>query len=396
MRLSLLSKISIAAILAVGAIGGVSLVYGDKLSALTLVPPPEFAPLPKQPAGVPFPTKEWPIGTLDVAQKSKLDAAIDKAFDNSAPALGETRAILVVKGGKIIAEKYGEGFNKDSKLNSWSMAKSITSALFAIAMGDGKLSLDTKIQDPHWRSDDARNEITYRDALHMTDGLNWREKNYADPLHNDAAIMLFGKGREDVVKYVTSRPKKHESGKVWNYSSGTTNLISAGISRSLGPRTPQDPNGSDKYRNFMFKNLFHAIGMNDTAPEFDAAGNFYAGSLVQASARDFARFGLLHLRDGVWDGKRILPEGWVSFIRTPTKAEGAEAYGAHWWLSPPDKSGLLKNGPYDSFEAQGHDGQVIAIIPSKDLVIVRLGLSPDKNAWPAIGDYISSVANSAP
>ncbi len=393
MRLSLLSKISISFII---AIGSAFIISKSELNATTPFPQPKLVPLPQQKPEVPFPTKDWPIGTLDAAQKAKLDGAINKAFDNSVPALGETRAILVVKGGKIIAEKYGEGFNKDSKLNSWSMAKSITSALFAIATREGKLSLEAQIQDPRWRSDDARNKITYKDALHMTDGLNWREKNYSDPLRNDAAIMLFGKGREDVVKYVTSRPKKHDSGKVWNYSSGTTILISAGISRSLGPRTLQDPTGANRYRSFMFNNLFHVIGMNDTSPEFDAAGNFYAGSLVQATARDFARFGLLHLRDGVWEGKQILPKGWVDFIRTPVKAKDAEAYGAHWWLSPSDKSGLLKNGPYDSFEAQGHDGQVIAVIPSKDLVIVRLGLSTDKDAWKAIGEYISNVANAAP
>ena len=393
MRLSLLSKISIAALICVGVIG---VVKTDFLNASTLLPAQELVPMPKQPSGVPFPTKEWPIGTLNAVQKSKLESAVNRAFDNSTPALGETRAILVVKGGKIIAERYGEGFDENSKLNSWSMAKSITSAIFAIAMGEGKLNLAAPINDPHWRQDDPRAKITYKDALHMTDGLSWREENYSDPLHNDAAIMLFGKGREDVVKYVTSRPLKHETGKVWNYSSGTTNLISAGISRSLGPRTISDPTGRQRYRSYMFKNLFHAIGMTQTAPEFDAAGNFYAGSLVQATARDFARFGLLHLRDGVWEGKQILPKNWVNFVRTPVKAEGAEAYGAHWWLSPSDKSGLLKNGPYDSFEAQGHDGQVIAVIPSKDLVIVRLGLSTDKEAWPAIGEYLSNVAQAAP
>lgn len=377
-------------------VGVIGIVSADTIKISTSTPKAEFVPLPKQPLGVAYPTKEWPIGSIDASQKAKLDNAINKAFDNSTPALGETRAILVVKGGKIIAEKYGEGFNQDSKLNSWSMAKSVTSAIFAIAMSEGKLDLDAQINDPRWRKDDPRSKITYRDALHMADGLNWREENYSDPLHNDAAIMLFGKGREDVVKYVTSRPLKHETGKVWNYSSGTTNLISAGISRSLGPRTPSDPTGRNRYRNYIVKNLFHAIGMNQTAPEFDAAGNFYAGSLVQATARDFARFGLLHLRDGVWEGKQILPKNWVDFVRTPTKAEGAEAYGAHWWLSPPDKSGLLKKGPYDSFEAQGHDGQVIAVIPSKDLVIVRLGLSTDKDAWPAIGEYISNVAYAAP
>lgn len=396
MRLSLLSRICFSVAI-VGAVG-LFWFYGpaDANSPVVAGPIAKFAPLPQQPANVPFPTKEWPQGKLEPVSQLALDAAINRAFNNTMPELGETRAILVVQGGKIIAEKYGPSFNKDSKLLSWSMAKSITAAFFAIAMADDKIALEDAIKDPHWAPDDKRAQITYRDAFHMADGLNWREEDYADPTHNDAALMLFAKGREDIVKYVTSRPVKHDVGKVWNYSSGTTNLISAGISRALGPRTVGDPTGKERYRRFMFDRLFIPLGMQDTAPEFDAAGNFYASSLVQASAQDYARFGLLHLRGGMWDGKQIFPKEWIDFIRTPTNAEGATHYGGHWWLSPENKTGLLKNGPYDSFEAHGHEGQVIMVIPSKDMVIVRLGLSTHEKSWDAIGSYLSAIVASVP
>jgi CubicO group peptidase (beta-lactamase class C family) len=146
----------------------------------------------------------------------------------------------------------------------------------------------------------------------------------------------------------------------------------------------------------MYDRLFRPIGMNDTAAEFDLAGNFYGSSLVQATAQDFARFGLLHLRDGVWDGKRILPQGYVDFLRTPTTAQGANAYGAHWWLSLPNKQGLLKGGPYDSFEAQGFQGQLIMVIPSKDLVIVRLGLMRDEKGWDTLGAWLQPIVDAFP
>ncbi len=344
-------------------------------------------------APITYPTKEWQYSNLTAEQKAKLDAIAQKAFVNPKTDLGETRALLVVKGGKIVFEKYGDKFDKDSRLISWSMAKSITSALFGIMQKDGKLSLDAPINDPHWKSDDKRAKITYRQALTMTDGLNWREENYSDAIHNDAAIMLFGKGREDIVKYATSRPLKNNPGEVWNYSSGTTNIIAAGVSRALGPRNISDPTGRDAMRAFMYDRLFTPIGMKSTSAEFDANGNFYGSSLVYSTAQDFARFGLLFLRGGNWDGKQIINEDFVNFVRTPSSGKGADHYGAHWWLSPPNGKGILKKGPFDAFAAQGHEGQIIMVIPSKDMVIVRLGLSTSENHWDAIGEQLQEIVD---
>jgi CubicO group peptidase (beta-lactamase class C family) len=227
-------------------------------------------------------------------------------------------------------------------------------------------------------------------------GLRWREDGYDDPIENDAAKMLFGSGRENIVAYVADRPREFTPGEKWRYSSGTTNLVSAAVGRAVAPRNIGDPYGKEGLRNFMYDRLFRPIGMTNTAAEFDLAGNFYASSLIQASAQDFARFGLLHLRDGVWDGKRILPPGYVDFVRTPTTAQGADSYGAHWWLSLPNKAGLLKDGPYDSFEANGFQGQLIAVIPSKDLVIVRLGLMSDEKGWDTLGAWLQPIVNAFP
>jgi CubicO group peptidase (beta-lactamase class C family) len=368
---------------------------GNKATMTALAKAP-LVPLRPQPAGVPFPTTAWPKGTPPAAAAPIITAQLDKAFGGQLKEAGETRAVIIVHNGRIVAERYGPAFNENSKLISWSMAKSVTASLVGIAMADSKLKLDDPLNEPLWDDDDPRRAITIRQALHMSDGLRWREEGYDDPVKNDAAKMLFGEGREDIVAYVADRPQEFTPGQKWRYSSGTTNLISAAVGRAVAPRSLRDPLGKEGLRNFMYDRLYRPLGMNNTAAEFDLAGNFYASSLIQATAQDYARFGLLHLRDGVWEGKRILPEGYVDFLRTPTTAEGATRYGAHWWLSLPNKQGLLKDGPYDSFEAHGFQGQLIMVIPSKDLVIVRLGLMSDEKGWEALGGWLQPIVNAFP
>lgn len=389
MNLSLKKKIGIFGL----SIGAMALGFGILSTfAMDIDKPLETLKFEYSNKPITFPTKNWQYGVLSDAQRTKLAAITDKTFANSTGDLGETRALLIVKDGKIVFEKYNKGFDKDSRLISWSMAKSISAVLFGIMAKDGKLSLDMPIADPYWKKDSKKSKITYSHALRMTDGINWREENYADPIHNDAAIMLFGKGRENIVEYVAKRPMKHEPGTVWNYSSGTTNLITAGISRAIAPRNISDPFGKEQMRNFMYERLFREIGMNQTSAEFDANGNFYGSSLIYATAQDYARFGLLMLRGGKWENKQIIEEKFVNFVRSPAGG-GADHYGAHFWLSPENKKGLLKNGPYDSFEAHGNEGQVIMIIPSKDLVIVRLGMSNAEKSWDAIGENLQEIVN---
>jgi CubicO group peptidase (beta-lactamase class C family) len=390
--------LALLALILGGGITGWSLVQaqdGQIATQVALAKAP-LVPLKPQPANVPFPTADWPKGSVPAPIQAIIKSQFDKAFGGQIKEIGETRAVIIVQGGRIVAEQYGTGFDASSKLASWSMAKSITAALAGIAIGDGKIKLDDPLNEPLWDDGDPRRTITLRQALHMSDGLRWRENGYDDPVQNDAAKMLFGPGREDIVAYVADRPREFPPGEKWRYSSGTTNLISAAVGRAVAPRSLRDPTGQEGLRNFMYDRLFRPIGMNDTAAEFDLAGNFYGSSLVQATAQDFARFGLLHLRDGVWDGKRILPQGYVDFLRTPATAQGANAYGAHWWLSLPNKQGLLKGGPYDSFEAQGFQGQLIMVIPSKDLVIVRLGLMRDEKGWDTLGAWLQPIVDAFP
>ncbi|GIU66695.1 serine hydrolase domain-containing protein [Candidatus Phycosocius spiralis] len=362
----------------------------------TIVANDPLVPLPAQPDGVVFPTKDWPRGQVASAAQKVIDAQFEQAFGSSDTPLGETRAVIIVQGGKIVAERYAKGFDERSKLISWSMAKSVTASLVGIVIGDGKMGLDQPLNEPLWADGDPRRAITIRQALQMTDGLRWREDGYHDPVTNDAAKMLFGPGRENIVAYVADRPLEFKPGEHWRYSSGTTNLISAALARAVSTRNLNDPTGQIALRNFMYTRLFRPIGMNTVAVEFDLAGNFYASSFVHATAQDWARFGLLHLRDGVWDGKRILPKGYVDFLRTPTKAQRATSYGAHWWLSLPNQQGILKKGPYDAFEAHGFQGQWIGVIPSKDLVIVRLGLMQEDVGWDALGRWLQPLVDVFP
>jgi CubicO group peptidase (beta-lactamase class C family) len=369
------------------------------------IPPPIFdqdsiatnlVPLSPHPAGVAWPTTDWQTGSLPAENQARLDALLKAAIDGQVAGTGQTRGVVVIHGGELVGEAYGEGFDADSLMISWSMAKSVTAALVAIAAKDGKLQLSSPLDIRDWAPDDERRKITLDNALRMSDGLAWREDNYGDVTTNDAALMLFGKGREDVVAYAGSMRQKHEPGKVWNYSSGTSNLVAATLVRSLGPPVLGDRNGAGVLRNFMSDRLFKPIGMKSAAPEFDAAGNFYGSSLLHATARDWARFGYLHLRDGVWAGERILPERWVDYIRTPTQAEGATHYGAHWWLSPADGSGVLKTCCHDSFEAHGFQGQIVMVIPSKDAVIVRLGMMDDGAGWDPLGAWLQQVVDTLP
>jgi CubicO group peptidase (beta-lactamase class C family) len=174
--------------------------------------------------------------------------------------------------------------------------------------------------------------------------------------------MLFGDGQHDVAAFAEDRQLAAEPGARFNYSSGTSNIVSGIVARLLGPGEP--------YERFVRERLFEPIGMTSAAPTFDDAGTWIASSYVHATARDYARFGLLYLRDGVWDGTRLLPEGWVDWARTPRSVDPDGApYGAHWWVVG-DEHGC--------FRASGFDGQAILLCPDRDLIVVRLGKTPDE------------------
>lgn len=356
--------------------------------------------LPPQPAGLAWPTQAWEEAPLprDV-DRATFDLVITEAFARSDDILGETRAVLIVQDGRIVFERYGEGYSRDTRLNSWSVGKSITHALVGAAVLQGRLAIDEPMGSAHWRASDRRSATTWRDWLNMVDGLDYTEtsENVAEAGN---ARMLFGEGRRDVARWAAARPLLHDPGTHWNYSSAGTILISDALTRVVVPEPRSAADRRARMRAWMQSSLFARIGMNPVV-EFDPQGTFYGSSLYWATARDFARFGYLYLRDGVWDGQRVLPEGWVDFARTPGPDLDADIYGAQWWLTPaqgtgrPMRSLITDNRMADAFSAQGYEGQIIVVVPSKDLVLVRLGLfHGGLDAWDALGDWSTRLIGS--
>lgn len=339
-------------------------------------------PLPRQPDGVPWPSAGfdgWPIGPAE----PQVTSLIDEIFGD-VERFGDTYAVVVVQGGALRAERYGgalPSFEHDptpvvptTPLLSWSMAKSITHALTGLLVADGAIDLDAPAAVPEW-ADDERAAITLQQLLEMRSGLAWRE-DYGDAGASDVIEMLFGGGRADTAAFAASRPLAAEPGSTFVYSSGTTNVVS----RTLG--------GVADVGALLADRLLGPIGITDPDARFDDAGTFLGSSFVYLPARDFARFGLLYLRDGEWDGTRILPEGWVDHARRlrSIDPEDGAGYGAHWWV---------EQDAFGTFRAQGYEGQSILVCPAKDAVVVRLGRTVEAQK-PALVDWRRRVIEALP
>src|SRR5262245_19559368 len=300
--------------------------------------------------------------------REKLRGLLDRAFSEPDPArLRRTRAVVIVQDGSIVAERYAAGYSRDTALLGWSMAKSALNALIGVLVKQGRLRLEASGSLRSWSSPgDPRGSITLDQLLRMESGLEFVE-DYVNPLR-DVTWMLLGTG--DAAAYAAAKPLLAPPGTRWHYSSGTTNIISRVMREAIADDA--------EYLAFPRRALFDRIGMASAVIETDAAGNFVASSFMHASARDWARLGLLYLQDGVWGGERILPEGWVQYSVTPAPASDGK-FGAHFWLKLGGHSpGLLPPGAY---HMAGHDGQFVTIVPEKKLVVVRLGLSRVPRAW---------------
>jgi CubicO group peptidase (beta-lactamase class C family) len=256
----------------------------------------------------------------------------------------------------LIYERYDSGANAIYMQYSWSMAKSVVHALVGILAGQGRIDLYEPAAVPEWQSpDDPRRAITLDKLLRMSSGLAFNE-DYIDGEASDVISMLMFDGRDDAGAYAANKPLAHPPGQQWSYSSGTTNIICRILRDIVG-------NGPTGMNAFMEEHLFRPLGLRTPTPRYDTSGTFIGSSFLFAIPQDFARFGYLYLRDGVWNGQRILPEGWVDYARTPSYQDEDEAYGAHWWLRT--------NSPW--FMASGYDGQRILIAPDKDAIVVRCG-----------------------
>jgi CubicO group peptidase (beta-lactamase class C family) len=325
-------------------------------------PPPGVVSIdyPSQPGDVPWPDGEWPEGPVPPGvDGAALQAHLDRAFGELSPSdLQATDAVVVVQGGRIVAERYRPGFgDRDTVHRSWSMAKSFTHTLVGILVRDGRLDIETPAPVPEWEEQsDPRHEITTDQLLRMASGLAWKEDYFAPD--SDTVAMLAGVGESDMAHYAADKPLEVPPGSRVRYSTGTSNILAGIIGHEVGT--------GDAYEAFIDDELLAPLGieLGRTRLGWDGAGQLIGGSVFDLTARDFARFGLLNLRGGEWDGTRIVPEAWVDYGRTPTPAPaGTEGYGAHWWTYDECEGG---------FRAGGLNGQHIVICPDLDLVVVVL------------------------
>ena len=352
-------------------------VYREGFGSLLLVDGVQFdknsMPTPKRTE--PDMVTEFPYGNAEPKDSifsninyDKLNASVNEMFNDT----NKTRAVLVIYKDKIIAEKYDEGFDKNSLLLGWSMTKSITSTLFGILHCQGKLNVYDRAPFEEWK-DDERKAITIHNLLQMNSGLEWNEDYNTI---SDVTKMLFL--TDDVTKIQLNKPLTGSPNASWNYSSGTTNLLSGILRKQF--TTHQE------YLDFWYSALIDKIGMNSMVVETDMAGNYVGSSYAWATARDWAKFGLLYLHNGNWNGDFLFDEDWVEYATTPTPTSDGW-YGAQIWLND---GGRYPDVPRSMFSFNGYQGQNVFILPEQEIVIVRLGLT--KNA--DVNHFLSEVLNS--
>lgn len=339
-------------------------------------------PLPPPASEQPWPQGSGPAQATSGISAAQMDAAINLAFVEDDPSGRDrnTRAVVVIKDGRLVAERYAPGFGPDTPLLGWSMAKSVAGAMVGRLVADGRLSTEDDGLRPSW-TDDARRTITVEHLLTMTDGLSFEEMYDPD---TDATRMLFLPG--DAGDYAAQLPLEAEPGTRWAYSSGTTNIL-CDVAQEAADTGPE-----------LARSLvFEPLGMATAVMEPDAAGGLVCSSYLYATARDWARFGQWYLQDGVWEGERLLPEGWVERSTTPVDLPTEYPYGWQWWLNTgPDGEQRMPSVPSDAYWASGNEGQQVVIVPSEDLVVVRLGFSGGFSgiAWglePMLRDIIEAA-----
>jgi CubicO group peptidase (beta-lactamase class C family) len=300
----------------------------------------------------PFGNKPHIDTLFNTINYEKLDSAVSSIFENSY----QTRAVLVLYKNQLIAERYAKGFTKDSRILGWSMTKSILSTIFGIMQYQGKLSVQDRAPILEWENDD-RKEITLHNLLQMNSGLDWDE-NY-DKI-SDVTKMLFLE--DDMTKMQQKQQLVDSPNSAWNYSSGTSNLLSGILRKKLG--------NQQEYLDYWYRELIDKIGMNSMIIETDVKGHYVASSYAWATPRDWAKFGLLYLHKGNWNGTQIFSSEWIDYVTQPTPTSN-NSYGAHFWLNAGNK---MKDVPSNMFYADGYQGQRVYILPDQEMVVVRFGL----------------------
>ena len=331
---------------------------------------PRFAPWKSD---VAWPTLEWPRG--ESANQDELDAVVDEMFTDEN--LAVTNAVVVVQGGRVLSERYGgeqfyfdraaEPITRESQLLSWSMAKSILHMIVGTLVDEGRLNPDQLAPVPEWSDEaDPRHQIQVRDLLAMRDGLDYIEE-YQIGQTSHVLEMLYGEGKDDMAAFTAALPLAHEPGTFYSYSSGTTNILSRIVADLVGY--------GDAYRSYLERRLFEPIGMSSAIATFDTSGVFVASSFVHARALDFAKFGLLYLRGGEWEGQQLISREWAATAQVPLSVEAASGhlYSWKWYVS---------GDAYGTYWASGYEGQMISVVPALDALIVRFGHTPEENYEP--------------
>lgn len=341
-----------------------------------------FSALPAQSPGTTWPTQNWqrtaPDKTVDMVS---LNAVADSLMKPKDPLLGKTNALLIIHRGKIVFERYAAKHSCDQIEHTMSVAKMMGGVMSGVMVAQGKAELDRPLGLREWKKSDPRAAITLRDTLQMATGLGWEEEGDASFLD-----FAFGEGYSDLAAYVTKQPLRHKPGTHFQYSDGTPSLIGTLALQKVGK-------SRSEIANWVEAEILAPTGMTHSELEFDKKGTWYGSSGVRWSPCDLGRFGTLLLRDGQWDGKTILPAGWVNQMRTPSVAsmntpnepgappEAALYYGFQtfvWDLLPKTvaapPSGKI---PIDAFGHYGFGGNALRVVPSRDLVFVSIGVGAD-------------------
>lgn len=325
-----------------------------------------------------------------------LKLALDRAFaENAAPPYRNTKAVVVIRDGRVIAERYAPGYGVDTQVMGWSATKSVTNALIGILVQQGKLSLEGRAPIAAWADPkDPRHAISIDNLLRMNSGLDMGESltARATTAFDPTAYMVFGV--RDMAAFAEKAPLKTAPGTWWNYTNANTILLS---------KIVRDNAGGDAASTLAFarRELFDKLGMRHVTLEFDAVGTPIGSSHMLASARDWARFGLLYLNDGKVGGERLLPPGWVDYSAAPTPGSEHFGYAAGFWTNRGDGEGqryrIARGIPADAFFARGANGQYIVIVPSQRLVVVRLGTAfTPRDDMDVVSRLVTDVIASSP
>lgn len=312
-------------------------------------------------ANIAYAPEIWP--NTVVTGTPEMQAVLQKAFDANGETKLNTRAVLVVHNGEIVGEAYADVAGINTPLLGWSMAKSVTSCLVGILAKDGYWQTDEQMDIPEWQADERKN-ITLNHLLQMSSGLNW-EENYKAV--STATKMLYES--DDMGAYAQSQPLAYEPGSEWLYSSGTTNIIAHAMANAFPDM--------ESYQRFPYERLFGPIGAKSFVIETDASGHFIGSTYGYASARDWAKVGLLYLQEGNWNGAQIIDSTWVDYCRTETP-ESDGAYGGQFWLNRND---IFPSYDENAYWMSGFHSQQVSIHPDRDLVVVRLGVTYERGGF---------------